>query len=141
MTDSDYREILGAVRSRLRELGFGMIDERIMSNMRGSDGAFWDLEHYLKNLREEVRLGSDLQFREIMQRANRYIVTETGQPLRGIRIDFAIEEVERYQMRHLDIVPNSEMGWLAEELGNLLSELRIDHDRSRPRFDGPELEL
>lgn len=141
MNDQDYREILGTIRRRLRDLGLGTIDELIITNMRGSEGAFWDLERYLKHLREEVRLGSDFQYRETMRRMGRYVVTESKQPLRGIRIELSEEEQARYQMRYLDIAPNQEMGRIAEELGVLLAELRNDREPPQQQPRGPEIDL
>ena len=141
MNDQDYREILRMIRHRLKDFGLGNIDERIISNMRGSEGAFWDLERYLKNLQEEMRLGSDLQYREIMQRVGAYVLTESKEPLRGIRIELSREERERYQMPYVDIAPNREMSRIAEELGVLLNELRNDREPPTQRWSGPEIGL
>jgi hypothetical protein len=43
MTEQDYRELLRFTRNQVANLGLGAIDERIMSVMRGSEGALWDL--------------------------------------------------------------------------------------------------
>ena len=56
MTNEDYRELLRATRTQVAEVGFRALDERIISNLRDSDGPFWDLLFYLKHLREEVQL-------------------------------------------------------------------------------------
>jgi hypothetical protein len=43
MTNEDYREILQSTRQMLKQAGLSGVDERIMSDIRGSDGPFWDL--------------------------------------------------------------------------------------------------
>jgi len=98
--------------------------------MRGSDGPFWDLLFYLKHLREEIQLGSDVQYRETLRRVRRYVETESGVPVEGIRIEFSSEEAERYNMRELVITPSRELSGIGEELGALIEALRSDHDRN-----------
>jgi hypothetical protein len=143
MTDSDYKDIFHTIRHRLRELGFGMIDESIISNMRGSDGAFWDLNHYLKELREQVRLGSDHKYRETMLRTNRYVETESGRPIEGIRVSLSEEERQRYDMPQLDILPSPEMDQIAQDLDKLMKELVLDYQQRRDidRESGPGIDL
>jgi hypothetical protein len=43
MNDEDYRELLWFTRAQIRRLNLGAVDERIISNMRGSEGALGDL--------------------------------------------------------------------------------------------------
>lgn len=130
MTNEDYRDLLRATRGQVSELGLSALDERITSNMRGSDGPFWDLLFYLKHLREEIQLGSDVQYRETLRRVRRYVETEAGVPVEGIRIEFSSEEAERYNMRELVITPSRELSGIGEELGALIEALRSDHDRN-----------
>ena len=130
MNNEDYRALLQSTRAQVDEIGLSALDERITSNMRGSDGPFWDLLFYLKHLREEIQLGSDVQYRETLRRVRRYVETESGAPVEGIRIEFSPEEVERYGMRDLVITPSPELGGIGEELGALIEALRSDHDRN-----------
>jgi hypothetical protein len=88
MDNQDYRELLQATRDKVEELGLSALDERITSNMRCSDGPFWDLLFYLKHLREEIQLGSDIQYRETLRRVREYVQTESGAPVEGMRIEF-----------------------------------------------------
>lgn len=130
MTNEDYRDLLQVTRMRVAELGLGALDERITSNMRGSDGPFWDFLFYLKHLREEIQLGSDVQYRETLRRVRQHVETESGVPVEGIRIEFSPEEAGRYNMRDLVITPSSELGGIGEELGSLIEELRRDREQN-----------
>jgi hypothetical protein len=138
MNDHDYRDILQFTRDRVTSVGLSAIDERIMSNMRGSEGALWDLTFYLKHLREEIQLGSDAEYRETLRRVRRYVETESGRRVEGIRIELSPEDAERYGMRHFEITPNAELGEIATELGLLIESLIAEQDddiepEGRPR--------
>jgi hypothetical protein len=128
MNDEDYRELLRYTRTQIRRLNLGAIDERIMSNMRGSEGALWDLSFYLKHLREEIQLGSDTEYSETLRRIRRHVRTQTGGPVEGIRIDLSPEDAERYGMRSFDIRPSAELGEIAEELGLLMESVIAERD-------------
>jgi hypothetical protein len=130
MKNEDYMELLRVTRMQVSQLGLSALDERIMSNMRGSDGPFWDLLFYLNRLREEIQLGSDVQYRETLRRVRLYVQTDSGSPVEGIRIEFSPEDAERYGMRELVITPSLELGRIGEELGTLIEELRSDHNRN-----------
>lgn len=130
MNNEDYRTILQDMRRQASELGLRAIDERIVSNMRGSDGPFWDLLYYLKHLREEVQLGSDVQYRETLRRIRQYVETESGVPVEGIRIDLSPEDADRYGMRHLELAPSRELDSIAEEIGSLIEALNNDRQRN-----------
>ena len=104
-----------------------------MANMRGSEGALWDLTFYLKHLREEIQLGSDVEYRETLRRVRRHVETQSGRPIEGIRIELAPEDAERYGMRSFEISPNAELSEIAAELGSLIESLIADeHDDSEP---------
>ena len=128
MNDRDYRELLRFTRDQVAALGLGAIDERIMSNMRGSEGGLWDLTFYLKHLREEIQLGSEAEYRETLRRARRYVETESGRPIEGIRIELSPEDAERYGMRYFEITPNAQLGEIAAELGGLIEALIAEED-------------
>jgi hypothetical protein len=130
MNNLDYIDLLRATRAKVAELGLSALDERITSNMRGSDGPFWDLLYYLKHLREEVQLGSDVQFRNTLRRVRQYVRTESGAPVEGIKIDFSPEDAERYGAREMEFSPSRELGGIAEELGALIDELYKDHNNN-----------
>ena len=138
MNNEDYREILHEARRQADAAGLGAIDERIMLDMKGSAGVFWDLLYYLKHLREEIRLGSDIQYRETLRRVRQYVETESGVPVAGIKIKFSPEEIERYGVRELDFVPNRELSGIAEELDVLIAALRNDHERETENGDAHE---
>jgi hypothetical protein len=118
------------MRTQVGELGLSALDERITSNMRGSDGPFWDLLFYLKHLREEIQLGSDAQYRETLRRVRQHVQTESGVPVEGIRVEFSPEEVERYGVRELVLAPSRELGGIADEFGALIEALRNDYERN-----------
>ena len=127
MTNQDYRDILRATRSMLREAGLSNIDERIMSDVRGSEGAFWDLTYYLKHLTEEIALGSDRQLSSVLRRVRRNVQTQTGEEIEGIRVALVGEDRERYDMQHIDFAPNPALDEIAQELRSLIEELYEDH--------------
>jgi hypothetical protein len=127
MTNEDYREILQSTRRMLREAGLSGIDERIMSDIRGSEGPFWDLTYYLKHLTEEVTLGSDVQLGNVLRRVRRHVRTESGEAVEGIRLTVSGEDQERYSVEQIDFAPNPELGEIARELRALIDELYEDH--------------
>jgi hypothetical protein len=136
MNNEDYRAILQDMRRQTSDLGLRAIDERIVSNMRGSEGPFWDLLYYLKHLREEVQLGSDVQYRETLRRIRQHVVTESGAPVEGIRIDFSPEDAARFGVRHIDLAPSRELGSIAEEIAALIEALNNDRDQSQGSESG-----
>jgi hypothetical protein len=79
MTNEDYRDILETTRRMLRELGLSGVDERIMSDIHGSEGPFWDLIYYMKHLTEEISLGSDAQLSGVLRRVRQHARTESGE--------------------------------------------------------------
>ncbi len=133
MTNEDYKEILQSTRRMLRKAGLGGIDERIMSDIHGSEGAFWDLIYYLKHLTEEVSLGSDVQLGNVLRRVRRHVRTESGDVIEGVRVTVSSEDRERYDVDHIDFAPSPELGDIAQELRALIDELNEDHRRDSNR--------
>ena len=130
MTNKDYHDILASTRSMLKEIGLSAIDERIMTDMRGSDGPFWDLTYYMKHLTDEIALGSDAQLSGVLRRMRQNVRTESGEAIQGIRLDLAGEDRERYDMQHIDFTPDPVLGEIALELRSLIEELHDDHRRN-----------
>lgn len=102
-----------------------------MSDIRGSDGALWDLTYYLKHLTEEVSLGSDIQLGDVMRRVRHRVRTESGEPAQGIRVAFSEEDAARYEVDHIDFAPNPELGRIAADLRELIGEIHDDHRRTK----------
>lgn len=128
MNNEDYNELFRFMRTQVVERGFGALDERIISNMRDSNGAFWDLLYYLKHLREEIHLGSDAQYRETLRRMRKYVRTESLNPMVGIKIQLSLEDSERYGVHELEIAPSRELSQISEEIGTLIEALNADRD-------------
>jgi len=133
MKDEDYRDILQFTRRALNKSGLGAIDERIMSDIHGSEGPFWDLTYYLKHLTEEVALGSDIHLSNVLRRVRRHVATDSGELIEGVRVMISDEDRERYGAKEIDFAPDSELGKLAEELRTLIKELYEDHQRESNR--------
>jgi len=130
MTNEDYKEILQSMRKMLGNAGFGGIDERIMSDIHGSEGSFWDLIYYLKHLTEEVSLGSDVQLSNVLRRVRRHVQTESGDIIEGVRVTVSNDDRQRYDVEHIDFTPSPELGYIAKELRALIEELDEDHRRN-----------
>ena len=130
MKDRDYREIFESTRRLLKELGLANIDERIMSDLKGSDGAYWDLIFYLKHLTEEVALGSDIQLGNILHRVNDYVQTESGKTIEGVRVIVSEDDRERYKNEHIDLLPNPKLRHIVQELRTVIEELKKDYQKS-----------
>jgi hypothetical protein len=111
----------------LREAGLSGVDERIMSDIHGSEGPFWDLTYYLKHLAEEITLGSDVQLGNVLRRVRSHVRTELGQAVEGVRVTVSGEDRERYGVEQIDFAPNPELGEIAQELRALIHELDEDH--------------
>jgi hypothetical protein len=84
MDDEDYRELLWFPRAQIRRLNLGAVDERIMSNMRGSEGVLWDLTFDLKHLLEEIQPGSDAEYSEPFRRIGRHVQISFAQICSGV---------------------------------------------------------
>ena len=128
MKDEDYQEILQSTRRSLIQMGFAGVDERIMSDIHGSEGPFWDLIYYLKHLAEEISLGADTQLRGVLSRFRHYVVTESGDSIRGIRVIVSDEDRRRYDLDYIDFAPNQELEEIAHELRALIEELYKDYN-------------
>jgi hypothetical protein len=133
MNNEDYRDILRSTRQTLLERGLGAVDERIMSDIKASEGAFWDLTYYLKHLTEEVALGSDVQLANVLRRVGRNVRTESGQAIAGVRVEVSEQDRELYDIDHFDLAPNPELGQIAQELQLLIAELQEDHGKDSNR--------
>jgi len=131
MTNADYLEVLQYIRQRLRELGFSGIDERIMSNLKGSDGPFWDLTYYLKHLAEEVALGSEGQLGNLLRRVRQNVQTESGDEIKGVRVMLSDEDRERYGEDVLNFTPDPNLDVMADELRSLIHDLGQNHRRNQ----------
>ena len=130
MNSNDYRDILESARRMLREFGLSGVDERIMSDIRGSEGALWDLTYYLKHLTEEIALGSDKQLSSVLRRVRHNVRTESGEEIRGIRVALVGDDRERYDIEHIDFAPDPALDEIAQELRSLIEELYEDHRRN-----------
>jgi|MTBAKSStandDraft_2_1061841.scaffolds.fasta_scaffold06718_4 hypothetical protein len=128
MTNDDYQEILQATRKMLMQMGLGGVDERIMSDIHGSEGPFWDLMYYLKHLSEEVPLGADTQLSSVLRRFRHHVGTESGDMVEGIRVIVSEEDRRRYDLDHIDFAPNPELSEIAHELHALIEELHKGHN-------------
>lgn len=133
MTNEDYRDILDSTRRMLKEFGLSAIDERIMSDIRGSEGPFWDLTYYMKHLTEEIALGSDAQLSGVLRRVRQNVQTESGETIQGIRLDLVGEDRERYNLPHIDFSPDPALGEIVLELRSLIEELYVDHNHNSNR--------
>ena len=133
MTNQEYQDLLQSTRQMLRAAGLGAVDERIMSDIRGSEGAFWDLTYYLKHLTEEVALGSDLQLGNVLRRVRRHVHTQSGESIEGVRVAVSEQDRGRYNVDHIDLAPNPELGQVADDLRTLINELTEDHRSNRNR--------
>ena len=135
MNSDDYREILQDLRRRVPEFGLGNLDDRIMSGRRErtADGDFQELISYLQDLRDEIQLGSDEQYREVMRRIRENVGTTTGEQIDGIRIQFSESEGRLFDRQHLDLKPSPQFQEIAAELTDLITQLKDDHEDNRER--------
>src|SRR5260370_546537 len=127
LSEQEYQLLLRQLREILRANGLGAIDERIISDLRGSEGPFYDLVVYLKHLIEEVSLGSDAQLREVLRRIRNAVHTDSEQPIAGVRVELSPEERQRYQIERIEFTPDSEFQQIAQELGEILEDLQGDY--------------
>ena len=135
LSDNEYLEILQSLRQTMREAGLGSVDERILSDLRGSEGPFYDLTIYLKLLISEFSLGSDEQLRNVLRRVRRSVKTESGDPVQGFRVQLSPEESRRYETEFVDFAPPPQLEQIIAELRSILEELRSDWDRPFDRGD------
>jgi hypothetical protein len=131
MTEEDYREILQYARRKMNSFGLSSIDERIMSDLRSTEGPFEALLYYLKHLTEEVALGSDTHLDRVLMRLRRNTRTETDEPIEGVRLTISEQDRDQFGTDHIDFMPSSDLGQIREDLHALIDYLMEDRRRSR----------
>ena len=134
LSDGQYQDLLQSLRRSLRREELGAVDERIVSQIRGSEGAYYDLVTYLRLLISEMSLGADDQLRSVLRRVRESAETESGQPIGGFRIQLTPEESRLYNTDSFDFAPAPHVQESASELRAVLEELEADwRNRNRPR--------
>lgn len=137
MNNEDYREILAFIRALLRQNDLGAIDERLISDLKGQDGAFFDLRRYLDLLRGEISLGTDTTLSGILRRFRKHVRTESGDEIAGIRMTLTEGDRERLDREFVNFEPDSAFAELAAELEEIIALLEEDqrNDGIRNRED------
>jgi hypothetical protein len=133
MNNEDYREILAFIRELLRQNDLGAIDERILSDLKGQEGAFFDLRRYLDLLRGEVSLGSDTTLSGVLRRFRRHVRTDSGEEIAGIRMTLTEGDRERLDREFVDFEPDAAFTELASELKEVIALLDEDHRSEEKR--------
>ena len=135
LSDKEYREILQDLRHLLRREELGAVDERIVAQIRNSEGAYSDLTSYLRLLISEISLGSDDQLRSVLRRVRESAETESGRPIDGFRIQLTADESRLYNTDSFEFAPAPNVQEAASELRAVVEELEMDRrDRDRPRL-------
>ena len=127
MNDDDYREIFAYIRELLKEHRLADLDERILGDLNGRQGAFSDLRGYLKLLRGEISLGSNTRFSSTLRRFKRYVRTEDGSEIAGLRLKFTDGDQDRVNQEFVDLVPDIAFTKLAAELDEIMKILDDDY--------------
>ncbi|NJD78344.1 MAG: hypothetical protein FIB08_14835 [Candidatus Methanoperedens sp.] len=127
LKDDDYREILKDMRNSLRHAGLGGIDERIISELHGSQGPFYDLVYYLKLLIDEIALGGDEQIKNVLRRVRSSVETDSGHLIDGIEIQLSPEESDRYRTNKLVFGPDPALQEIVTDLRSVIEEIKEDH--------------
>lgn len=115
LSDEQYRDLLQSLRRSLRREELGAVDERIVSQIRGSEGAYYDLVTYLRLLISERSLGADDQLRSVLRRVRESAETESGRPIAGFRIQLTPEESRLYNTDSFDFAPAPDVQESASE--------------------------
>ncbi len=133
LKDDDYREILKDMRNSLRHAGLGGMDERIISELHGSQGPFYDLVYYLKLLIDEIALGADEQIKNVLRRVHSSVETESGHHVEGIEIQLSPEESDRYRTDKLVFGPDPALQEIVSDLRSVIEEIKEDrHNENHP---------
>jgi hypothetical protein len=127
MQNEDYREILAYIRELLRKNGLGAIDERLVSELKGQEGAFFDLRRYLDLFRGEISLGTDATLSGILRRFRRHVRTQSGEEIAGIRMTLTEGDGERLNRQFIDFEPDASFTELAKELQEIIALLDEDY--------------
>jgi len=126
LRDENYRDLLQSMRRAVRSAGLDSLDERILSEVRGSEGPFDDLTLYLKLLIAEMSLGSDAQLRAVLRRVRQVAETESGRAIDGFRVQLSPEESRLYNTDSFDFAPAAGIQEILSELHGVLEELYGD---------------
>ena len=132
MTDDDYREILKLIRQALDRDGLSRIDEHIRSFDRPKEGAFEDLIQYLRRLTDEIRSSRSQPIDSILERFNKYVRTESGAPVQGIRVETGEGEYAYYEPSRSDLRDRRMLWNLASTIEALIEELEEEHHYNQP---------
>jgi hypothetical protein len=129
LNDNDYVEILEFLRQLLQENRLGAVDERLVNQLRGSDGPYYALVDYLKLLSAEASLRTDDQLRTVLARFRGVVATESGEPIQGIRVAFSETEGRVFQSDHMDLESDPEAQRLVRVLHQLIDDLNRDRNQ------------
>ena len=136
LNKDDYRDILTGMRKALRQAGFGGIDERILTELQGSEGPYYDLIYYLKHLIDEVALGADEQLRNVLRRVRQTVETESGASVEGIEVHLTQEEAERYHTKNIVFGPDPELQEVVALLRSIIEDIQADRNNdNNPNMD------
>lgn len=133
LKEEEYQDLFQSMRKTVRGAGLGSIDEKIMTRLKGSEGAFYDLTMYLRFLIEDMSLGSDFQLRTDLHRIREVTETESGHSIEGVRLQFTPEEARLYKTEAIDFVPMRANQKIVEELRSVLEELYFDWENQNSK--------
>ena len=131
MTDTDYREILRSTRQALDRFGLSKIDERLMSFEKPQKRALEDLIQYRRHLVHEIRESGSNPVDRILERINKYVRTESGAPVQGLRVETEEGEYLYYEGSQFDGRQRLELERLASILEDLIRGIEHENDRDQ----------
>ena len=126
LNNNDYVDILRHLRKNLSRSGFGAMDARIISGLRGSEGPQDDLRLYMRALIDEFALGSNELQRKTIARIRQNASTADGGDIQGVRIDLSPSETMRYGVDSIDLSQTTDVQEIIFDLKMLLSEIEED---------------
>src|SRR4051812_21304532 len=129
MQEHEFAEVLRFARDRMRAYGFGVLDERILSDISiDPGGPFTQLTRYIETLESEVRLGSDDAIRTTINRFRQFLGTESGVPVAGIQVVMSNSDAVAFGVDRIDLGVGADLESVIDDLSALALELRESRD-------------
>lgn len=136
VSTGDWNELLTHMRTRVREVGLGIIDDRLMGARpdvaEGKDAFLW----YFSALHEVARAHSSAVYEKALQRFRAYVEVPPGvNGIQGIEIRVSERDRMHFDSDSVPLDSLADLSVLAEELEKLKESLRRSGVFDEQAFD------
>lgn len=123
LSHEDWIDVLTHTRRRVREAGFGDLDERVTLDFRSTQSPPVDFLRYLDSLISAVGERSYSTYQRTMDIFQQSMSTESGRPVEGIEVQ--IEDTDRavYGADRVDLSDSEDLSEVLDALKRLRADI------------------